>query len=106
MFLLEFVILFTRDLPQCMLAHPPLAHPTWHTPLWHTTLWHTPLAPPPPQGADPPPEADPSIRSMSDRYASYWNAFLFFLDLHSFSPQPSLSLGVNGPLPETPCLRQ
>ena len=38
----------------------------------------------PPPGADtppdqaPPPEADPRIRSMSRRYASYWNAFLCF----------------------------
>ena len=36
---------------------------------------------PPPQsrppGADPPREADSGIRSMSGRYASYWNAFLF-----------------------------
>ena len=28
---------------------------------------------------DPPREADSSIRSTSGRYASYWNAFLFFL---------------------------
>ena len=26
-----------------------------------------------------PPEAELGIRSMSGRYASYWNAFLFFL---------------------------
>ena len=36
---------------------------------------------PPPQQGDPPRVADCSIRSMSDRYASYWNAFLF---LHYF----------------------
>ena len=30
-----------------------------------------------PPGADTPPPADCSIRSMSDRYATYWNAFLF-----------------------------
>ena len=41
-----------------------------------------PLVPDPPQtrpphlGADPPWEADASIRSMSGWYASYWNAFL------------------------------
>ena len=28
-------------------------------------------------GRHPPPEADSSIRSMSSRYASYWNAFFF-----------------------------
>ena len=33
---------------------------------------------PHPPGADTPREADPGIRSMSSRYASYWNAFLFF----------------------------
>ena len=33
----------------------------------------------PPQTRHTPPEADASIRSMSGRYASYWNAFLFFL---------------------------
>ena len=46
---------------------PPGTHPSdtlWHTPLWHTPLWH-------------PPKAEPGIRSMSGRYASYWNAFLF-----------------------------
>ena len=30
-----------------------------------------------PQEGDPPQEADSGIRSMSGRYASYWNAFLF-----------------------------
>ena len=40
--------------------------------------------PPPPPGADTPPEqtplreADFGIRSMSGRYASYWNAFLLY----------------------------
>ena len=41
---------------------------------------HAGIPPPeqtPPPGADThPPEADSGIRSMSDRYASYWNAFL------------------------------
>ena len=32
----------------------------------------------PPPGTRPPREADSSIRSTSGRYASYWNAFLFF----------------------------
>ena len=34
---------------------------------------------PPCQGDDSPPEADSGIRSMSGWYASYWNAFLFYL---------------------------
>ena len=33
---------------------------------------------PPGPGTPPPKEADASIRSMSGRYASYWNAFLLF----------------------------
>ena len=33
---------------------------------------------PPPQSRHPPWEADSGIRSTSDRYASYWNAFLFY----------------------------
>ena len=38
----------------------------------------TPPPPPPPLGSTHPPprEADSGIRSMSGRYASYWNAFL------------------------------
>ena len=35
---------------------------------------HTPL------GADTPPRADSGIRSMSGRYASYWNAFLVLIN--------------------------
>ena len=56
MFLLEFVILFTGrgGLPQCMLGYSP-----------------------PPGTPPPPPGADPGIWSMSGRYASYWNAFLY-----------------------------
>ena len=34
--------------------------------------------PPPGPGRPPSREADASIRSMSGRYASYWNAFLFY----------------------------
>ena len=49
------------------LAHPPLAHPLSGTPPLAHHPWHTP------------PEADPGIRSMSGRYASYWNAFLYIL---------------------------
>ena len=49
---------------------------------------------PPPDQADqsprtrhpPPPEADSSTRSTSDRYASYWNAFLFCVDLRDRLP--------------------
>ena len=50
-------------LPQCMLGYtPPRTRP------------HL--------GADTPPrEADSSIRSTSGRYASYWNAFLFCIEL-------------------------
>ena len=59
MFLLVSVILFTEGLPQCMLGYhqPPL--PGKEAPL-------------PPRKEAPP----PGIRSMSGRYASYWNAFL------------------------------
>ena len=40
--------------------------------------WDQGEPPPPPRDqADPPREEDCSIRSMSGRYASYWNAFLF-----------------------------
>ena len=62
----------------------------------------TPLPPgirdPPPDQADPPPgpgrhppgpetppEADASIRSMSGRYASYWNAFLLVNEFSEFN---------------------
>ena len=37
----------------------------------------------PPPGADTPREADCSIRSTSDRRASYWNAFLFLYFIYS-----------------------
>ena len=36
-----------------------------------------PSRPPRDQAEPPPPEADSSRRSMSGRYASYWNAFLY-----------------------------
>ena len=93
MFLLVCVILFTGGggLPQCMLGYPP---PGSRPPSEADPLKQTPLPPrkqtPPlgsihtpqkqtPQEADNPPEADtpPSTRSMSGRYTSYWNAFLF-----------------------------
>ena len=59
MFLQVSVILLTGGcLPQCMLGyHPPRADPS-------------------PREQNPR-EADSGIRSMSGRYASYWNAFLF-----------------------------
>ena len=37
---------------------------------------------PPRTRQTPPGEEDCSIRSMSSRYASYWNAFLFYLEFH------------------------
>ena len=68
--------------PRTSHHHPPRdqAHPprTRHTP---PRTRHTPprdQAPPHPRSRPPPREADCSIRSTSGRYASYWNAFLFF----------------------------
>ena len=68
MFLLVSVILSTGGLPQCMLGYhhtpPGGRHPPDTTPQ---------------EGSTPPgKEAPPGIRSMSGRYASYWNTFLFF----------------------------
>ena len=79
-------------LPQCMLGYhtpwehtpPPGADPPWNrhppeqTPPWgrHPPGGDTPPEQTPPR-ADPPREADSGIRSMSGRYAPYWNAFLF-----------------------------
>ena len=97
MFLQASVILSTEGggcLPQCMLGyHPtPWEHtpPSRNLPLEQTPLWSrhpppgadTPPGAYPPEQTDtpgtrPPREADASIRSMSGRYASYWNAFLF-----------------------------
>ena len=65
----------TRHPPRT--RHPPGRHtPPWQAPPWAGTPLgrHTPQQTPP--GPDPPREADASIRSMSGRYASYWNAFL------------------------------
>ena len=110
-FLHLFVILFTgRCLPQCMLGYhthtsPPLEptplppqsrHPLGaDTPLGpDTSRDQTPPRAPPgsrhPLGADTPPEETPSreadsgIGSMSGRYASYWNAFLYLFILFHF----------------------
>ena len=83
-------------LPQCMLGYhppgpgrptPPQTRQTTPPQTRQTTIpgadtpW-TRQTPPqtrqtPPDLADPPREADSSIRSTSGRYASYWNAFLF-----------------------------
>ena len=76
-------------LPQCMLGYPPDQTPLELTPppRADTPEDQTPPKTRPPLGADPPwyqtppgpeppREADASIRSMSGRYASYWNAFL------------------------------
>ena len=71
--------------------HPPSRHPpgadtprpdTTNPPGADTTPWEQtpPPGPEPPPGTDPP-GADTSIRSTSGRYASYWNAFLFWLAL-------------------------
>ena len=98
MFLLVSVILLTGGggLPQCMLGyHPPpilgadtaprkqtprspqSRHPPWSRyPPEHTQA----LEQTPPWSRHPP-EADSGIRSMKSRYASYWNAFLFFKHL-------------------------
>ena len=58
--------------------HPPLEQ----TPPWEQTppqSRHNPLEQTPPWEQTPPPqEAGSGIRSISGRYASYWNAFLFF----------------------------
>ena len=88
MFLQASVILSTRGV--CLSA-------CWDTTPWEQTSprEQTPAPPvpdppgdqtpwgPEPPGADTPPlpgEADASIRSMSGRYASYWNAFLLFFN--------------------------
>ena len=89
MFLLVSVILSTggRCLPQCMLGYPPGAdtpqgrhHPPEQTsPLGTDTPLgaDTPRADTPREQTPTPRKADSSMRSMSGRYASYWNAFLF-----------------------------
>ena len=63
------------------MENPPDGEPPpWRTPLgWRTPQDGEPpgMENPPRDGEPPPPEADSSIRSMSGRYASYWNAFLF-----------------------------
>ena len=86
MFLQASVILSTGGvcLSACWDARPPppeQTHPPGaDTPLNQAPLTrHTPRTRHPPPWASPPPsqEADASMWSMSGRYASYWNAFLF-----------------------------
>ena len=48
-----------------------------------------------PPGADTPQKADSSIRSMSGRYASYWNAFLFAYKITKAFGLPKQSLFSN-----------
>ena len=79
-------------LPQCMLGYHHHHHPLpWQadTPPGRQTL--PPREADPPHQAEPPGrQADPSpIRSMSGRYASYWNAFLF--SMREESPASSQS---------------
>ena len=81
-FLHLFVILFTGGgvcLPQCMLGYQPPPPPEQtHSPRSRYRLGaDTPAGADPPQEQTPPQEADSTMRSMSGRYASYWNAFLF-----------------------------
>ena len=81
MFLQASVILSTGGGVASVHAGMP-APPTRQTPPGPGR--HTPWTrqTPPRPGRHPPREADASIRSMSGRYASYWNAFLF-LDILS-----------------------
>ena len=80
MFLQASVILLTGGcLPQCMLRYTPprSRHPPWEQiPPWEQT---PPRSRHTPQTKYTPLEADSGIRSMSGRYASYWNAFLFVM---------------------------
>ena len=48
----------------------------------------TPLLP----GTRHPPEADSGIWSTSDRYASYWNAFLYYVNLFALQRQLYVAL--------------
>ena len=75
MFLLVSVILLTGGvcLSACWDTTTPKQTPPEQTLPWEQT-------PPFPREQTPlPQEADSGIRSMSGRYASYWNAFLFLL---------------------------
>ena len=73
--------------------HPPGADnpPRSRSPLEQTRREQTPpgsrhpLGTDPPRSRHPPWKADSSIRSMSGRYTSYWNAFLFSQYFSQFS---------------------
>ena len=86
MFLQVSVILLTGGcLPQCMLrCHTPPPPGSRHPPEADTPppQKHTPPRSRPPLEADPPPhKACWEIRSTHGRYASYWDAFLFYVYL-------------------------
>ena len=57
----------------------------------------TPPRQTPPRQGDPPREEGCSIRSMSGRYASYWNAFLLGILFHGLN-LPLEIKGLNGPV--------
>ena len=63
------------------IPHPPRADTPWsrHPPPEQTPPGKQtpPEQIPPPRKQTPPPEADSGIWSISGRYASYWNAFLY-----------------------------
>ena len=95
----------TLPLPPPESRHPQSRHPPWsrHPPEQTPPGSRHPPGgntPPPEQthtsrSRHPPPKADSGIRSMSGRYASYWNAFLLF----EFSPWILL---LNWPLQNQP----
>ena len=64
-------------------AYPGADTPRADTPLSRHPPEQTPPADPP-REQTPPREADSTIRSMSGRCASYWNAFLLVLFLQKF----------------------
>ena len=65
---------WTRQTPPRPGRHPPDQAPSPPRDWTDTPQTRHPPGP----GRHPPQEADSSIRSTSGRYASYWNAFLFF----------------------------
>ena len=75
MFLLVCVILFTGGMSASVHAGIPDTPPGADTPLGADTPREQ--TPPTKSRHSPTPEQTPGIRSMSGRYASYWNAFLF-----------------------------
>ena len=69
------------DPPSPEQTPPPHSRPPWSRPPPWT---RPPQTRPPPEQTPPgsrhtPRESDSSIRSTSGRYASYWNAFLFYI---------------------------